>query len=142
VRAGTSSSGILARPRRWKSSAIRAGRAAPRSSSRPWEVAVKQAGDGRRRWGWTLDTEREQEEAEAELGTGARHGREQSELRPGNWRAGRWSLEGCAAARRAGQDLGWADHGGQKQRGSSTCSAAVGDKTGGKARNIPDGGDK
>jgi hypothetical protein len=53
VRAGTSSTGILARPRRWKSSAIRAGRAAPRSSSRPWEVAAKQAGDGRRRWGWT-----------------------------------------------------------------------------------------
>jgi hypothetical protein len=55
-------------------------------------------GGGQASWGWptalgldALDTEREQEEAEAELGTGARHGREQSELRPGNWRAGRWS---------------------------------------------------
>jgi hypothetical protein len=69
-------------------------------------------GGGQASWGWptalgldALDTEREQEEAEAELGTGARHGREQSELRPGNWRAGRWSLEGCAAARRAGRTM-------------------------------------
>jgi hypothetical protein len=45
-------------------------------------------GGGQASWGWptalgldALDTEREQEEAEAELGTGARHGREQSELR-------------------------------------------------------------